>query len=166
MLIIALLWMPDSYRIHPRLAAPDIVFLRRQPPPQRTDICFIGDCAPLILPWPGIKRGAPLSGSAEIVPVIREMKVPPECRTFIVMSGTYLLASGEDISYVEADTQKIVEALKGRWPTATVHVIPQSGYNAVAREHSTKDDGWHLDDRGHEILFEQYSHLWASVNDV
>ena len=151
--------------VHPKLKIPRLVFLQPEMLPQRTDICFVGDCAVRILPWDGIKVGVPLAGSDKIIPVVNEINLPSECRTFYVMSGTYLLASGESISFIQRDTQKIVSAVRKRCPSATIHVIPIDAYNDIAREHSTNNDKYHLDDAGHGILYQQYAHLLVPSNE-
>ena len=145
--------------VHPKLKIPRLVFLQPEVAPQRTDICFVGDCAVRILPWDGIKVGVPLAGSDKIIPIINALNPPTECKTFFVMSGTYLLASGKSEFFIEQDTQKIVIALKKKRPSATIHVIPIGVYNAIAREHSTNGDKYHLDDIGHALLYQRYAHL-------
>ena len=166
-IVVAIFWnMPDSWRIHPKLNRPKIVFLKPKKRAVDKSVCLVGDCGAHIAPWPYLKISHGGAYSALLIPVIEKRRLPSTCRTFVVISGTWLMfAQDYSPDRVADDNKKIADAIKKKYPAATVHIIPPSALAQIVKEEGSRPDISYLpDDSGYKILFDRYSHCFNDRN--
>ena len=157
-------YMPDSWRVHPKLKLPEIIVSMKQEVTDKS-IAIIGGCEAIICPWPYLKIGVPVSASDNVIRRIKRSRLPAECRTIVVISGIYLTALGYSPEFVVEDNAKIVRAIQEKYPEKTVHQIPVKAQIELLKDPAnwrTQQAGaqWHLNNRGYKKLHRKYRHFF------
>lgn len=178
MLVAALFWMPDSWRVHATLEIPKIVFIKAPQPKAKSptpwsaaiaayiyakdipvtnpSICIVGDSAAALAPWPYAKIALPGETCLELPEAIARYAGAPD--TFIILTGTWLLHE-KRADEIRPRINDIVDSINLHFPETQVFEIPHSGYLAIANNH-TIDGGWHLDSEGYRILYARYAFMF------
>ena len=166
-IVVAIFWnMPDSWRIHSKLNRPKIVFLKPKKRAVDKSVCLVGDCGAHMAPWPYLKISYGGIYSEQLVPAIEKSRLPVTCKTFVVMSGTWLMyAQDYSPDRIAEDNQKIANAIKKKYPAAAVHIIPPSVLKQIVEEEGARPNIRYLPkDSGYEILHDRYSRFFTDSN--
>lgn len=154
-LVAALFWMPDSWRIHPRLKIPDIVFLCFQPPQK---ILTVGDSFAVLAPWPVAKRiccgGIRVT---RITEVVQERAVDNSITDILLLAGVASwFYHDKSLSEIEGDISVLEAALTQKYPNAIIIKVSISEMLQCVKEYPRDNDKLHLSPAGYEILRQRH----------
>lgn len=153
-IVATLLWMPDSYRVHPRLKLPTIVFL--QPPVEQADnkILIIGDSFAQLAPWPVTKRLCDGGSSiAQLTKAIRYQEVNDSITETLILAGVAsLFCHDESLPKIEKDMLVLESALIQKYPNTNISKVSVTDMLQCAKEYPRNNDGLHPSPLGYEIL--------------
>ncbi len=157
-MVAALFWMPDSYRIHPRLKIPDIVFLRSQPllpKPLDMTVLLVGGCTAIGAPWPYPKITAPeLKGhESKLYKRLRQNRPGGDPDTILIMYGmSSLYTRPYDREAWLAMVQPILDLAKASFPNANIIVVDIFEIRDLCQIPGLSKDPFHLNHLGYFTL--------------
>jgi hypothetical protein len=177
----ASLWyMPDSWRVHPRLKKPVILVAERHGSGLRAfygggiyvprqfkqnvdlSVILVGDSQAGMadLPHPRLTVfGADLP---RLVKAIRKANFSAECKKIVIFYGTGLYVHGCTPEEIAVSINAIKDAVREKCPDKIIEVMPYMAILDVAKEHSVGDQA-HPNKEGWAILVEQHPHILSSV---
>ncbi len=158
LIVAALFWMPDSYRIHPRLELPTIVFL--QPPVRQADnnVLLIGDSFAQLAPWPVTKRFCSGGSSiAQLTKAIQRQQVNDSITEILILAGVAsLFCHDESLLNIEKDMLVLESALIQKYPNTNISKVSVTDMLQCAKEYPRNNDGLHPSPLGYEILRQRH----------
>lgn len=159
MIVAVLFWMPDNYRIHPRLKMPDIVFLRSQPP---TKILIVGDSFAQYAPWPVAKRicygGIRIT---RIIEMVQYQDVDDSITDILILAGIAShFSHGESMVKIKEDMVTLEHLLIRKYPKANISKVSINDMLQCSDEYPRGEKDRHLSPAGYEVLRQRhFSHL-------
>ncbi len=161
-IVVALFWIPDSWRVHPTLERPTIIVLDKKKVRTRytsTTILF-GDCAAYSAPYPFNRIALPAFAFKELFREQIENSNFQNCEVGVIMYGMSELCEGKTPDEVNTAIQRIVDVFALRYPTAIIHVISPYEIHEIAKTHPRDGvDAYHMSPTGYKILASRYDFL-------
>ena len=156
-IVAALFWIPDSYRIHPRLKVPDIVFLHSQSPSKPLDmtVLLVGGCTAIGAPWPYPKITAPefKGHELELHKHLRQNRPGGDPDTILIMYGmSSLYTRPYDREAWLAMVQPLLDLAKSSFPNANIIVVDIFEIRDLCQIPGLSKDPFHLNHSGYSVL--------------
>ena len=143
-------FLPNEYRVHPRLAKPIVISPFSKQPINDSPICIVGDSMAHLAPWPYRKITEPGTYLEDNVHMVR-LAPRVHTETFVILAGQTNIARGDSPKKIERQMARLLKTIQQKYPEATVYAIPPFEVHEIALN-PKYGDGWHLFQAGYDEL--------------